>query len=140
MELVQRKKGFRPQANTSTRTKSTQDRRKADERKHPGTTRPAPPLDEGTVQPQEVTADVCPDCQGGLLEAGEFIEQIFEDILDDSDSGRVCQPAVWWPQWSPRDSQKRRDTARIRLTAFNTLNTHDWQRLRFTLHSENQQW
>lgn len=34
-ELVRRKKGFCPKANTSTRTKSTQDRRKADERKHP---------------------------------------------------------------------------------------------------------
>ena len=35
LELLRRKKGFRPKANTSTRTKSTKDRRKADERKHP---------------------------------------------------------------------------------------------------------
>jgi Zn-finger nucleic acid-binding protein/regulator of replication initiation timing len=80
LELVRRKKGFRPKANTSTRTKSTQDRRKADERKHPGTTRPEPPIDEGTVQQHEVTADVCPDCQGALLDTGEFIDQIVEDI------------------------------------------------------------
>ncbi len=58
LELARRKKGVRPKANTSTRTKSTQDRRKVDERKHPGSTRPAPPIDEGTVQQHEVTADV----------------------------------------------------------------------------------
>ena len=80
LELVRRKKGFRPKSNTSTRTKSTKDRRKVDERKHPGTTRPEPPIDESTVQPHEVTADVCPDCQGTLLDTGEFIEQIVEDI------------------------------------------------------------
>ncbi len=80
LELVRRKKGFRPKSNTSTRTKSTKDRRKADERKHPGTTRPAPPIDESTVQQHEVTADVCPDCQGTLLDTGEFIDQIVEDI------------------------------------------------------------
>ena len=80
LELVRRKKGFRPKANTSTRTKSTKDRRKADERKHPGTTRPEPPIDENTVQRHEVTAEVCPECQGTLLDTGEFIEQIVEDI------------------------------------------------------------
>ena len=80
LELVQRKKGFRPKANTSTRTKSTKDQRKSGERKHPGTTRPEPPIDESTVQQHEVTADVCPDCQGTLLDTGEFIDQIVEDI------------------------------------------------------------
>ena len=80
LELVRRKKGFRPKANTSTRTKSTQDRRKVGERKHPGTTRPEPPLDESTVQSHEVTAGVCPDCQGALLDTGDFIDQIVEDI------------------------------------------------------------
>ncbi len=80
LELTRRKKGFRPKANTSTRTKSTKDRRKAGERKHPGTTRPEPPLDESTIQQHEVTADVCPDCQGTLLDTGEFIDQIVEDI------------------------------------------------------------
>ena len=80
LELTRRKKGFRPKANTSTRTKSTKDRRKADERNHPGTTRPEPPLDESTVQQHEVTADVCPECQGQLVDTGEFIDQIVEDI------------------------------------------------------------
>lgn len=80
LELVQRKKGFRPKANTSTRVKSTKDRRKVGERKHPGTTRPEPPVDESTVQHQEVTADVCPECQHALLDTGEFIDQIVEDI------------------------------------------------------------
>ena len=80
LELVRRQKGFRPKANTSTRQKSTKDRRKADERKHPGTTRPEPPIDESTVQQHEVTADVCPDCQVSLLDTGEFIDQIVEDI------------------------------------------------------------
>ena len=80
LELVQRKKGFRPKANTSTRTKSTKDRRKSGERKHPGTTRPEPPIDESTIQQHEVTADVCPECQGTLLDTGEFIDQIVEDI------------------------------------------------------------
>ena len=61
LELVRRKKGFRPKANTSTRTKSTKDRRKVGERKHPGSTRPEPPIDESTVQRHEVTAEVCPD-------------------------------------------------------------------------------
>ena len=80
LELVRRKKGFRPKANTSTRTKSTKDRRKADERKHPGSTRPEPPIDESTVQQHDVTADVCPECQGTLVDTGEVIEQIVEDI------------------------------------------------------------
>ena len=80
LELVRRKKGFRPKANTSTRTKSTKDRRKADERKHSGTTRPEPPIDESTVRHHEVTAGVCPDCQGTLTDTGEFIDQIVEDI------------------------------------------------------------
>ena len=80
LELVRRKKGFRPKANTSTRTKSTKDRRKADERKHPGTTRPEPPINEQTVQQHDVTAEVCPECQGTLVDTGEVIEQIVEDI------------------------------------------------------------
>ena len=79
-ELVRRKKGFRPKANTSTRQKSTKDRRKADERKHPGTTRPEPPINEQTVQHHDVTAEVCPECQGTLVDTGEVIEQIVEDI------------------------------------------------------------
>ena len=64
LELQRRKKGFRPSANTSTRAKSTTDRRAAGERKHPGTTRPEPPIDESTVVPHEVVADECPECRG----------------------------------------------------------------------------
>lgn len=80
LELLRRKKGFRPKANTSTRAKSTKDRRKVGERKHAGTTRPEPPVDESTVQHHEVTAGVCPECQHTLLDTGEFIDQIVEDI------------------------------------------------------------
>ena len=80
LELQRRKKGFRPKANASTRAKSTQDRRAAGERKHPGTTRPEPPIDESTVVHHEVVADVCPECRGTLVDTGEFIDQIVEDI------------------------------------------------------------
>jgi transposase len=80
LELVRRKKGFRPKPNTSTRQKSTKDRRAADERQHPGTTRPEPPIDENTVLNHDVTADVCPACHGTLIDTGEVIEQIVEDI------------------------------------------------------------
>ena len=75
LELQRRKKGFRPQANASTRAKSTQDRRAVGERKHPGTTRPEPPIDESTVVHHEVVADVCPECRGSLIKTGEFIDK-----------------------------------------------------------------
>jgi hypothetical protein len=60
LELARRNKGFRPKANTSTRKPSTDDRRKAARRTHPGSTRPEPPVDENTVHHHEVTADTCP--------------------------------------------------------------------------------
>ena len=39
----------------------------------------------------------------------------------------------------PCNPEKRRGTARIRLSAFNTLNTYDRQRLRFAIDSPDQQ-
>ena len=80
LELVRRQKGFRPKANTSTRQKSTKDRRKADQRQHPGTTRPEPPIDENTVVHHEVTATTCPHCLGELIDTGEYVDQRVEDI------------------------------------------------------------
>jgi transposase len=80
LELARRKKGFRPKANTSTRAKSPSDRRKAPLRAHPGSTRPEPVVDENTVHHHEVTAELCPECRGQLVDTGEFLDQIVEDI------------------------------------------------------------
>lgn len=80
LELTRRKKGFRPQPNTSTRQKSITDKRGAGQRQHPGATRPEPPIDENTVLNHDVTAEFCPACHGELLETGEVVEQIVEDI------------------------------------------------------------
>lgn len=80
LELIRRKKGFRPKSNATPRPPSSPDRRARGERMHPGSTRPDPPLDENTLQHHDVIAAACPDCHGSLLDTGEFVDQIVEDI------------------------------------------------------------
>ena len=62
--------------------------------------------------------------------------------FDDSTSptgGRFANPRFGGNNAVPPRFSEEAGTARIRLSAFNTLNTHDWQRLRFTIHPQNKQ-
>lgn len=95
LELLRRKKGFRPRPKTSTRQKSTKARRQADERKHPGTTRPEPPIDEDTVPNHEVTTDVCPECRGALIDTGVVFEPIVEDLPPPKVEVHRCRRSVY---------------------------------------------
>jgi hypothetical protein len=80
-----RRKGYKPQPNRKTPPKSQkQDRRTKRHRKHPGTFREPPRLDEippEQVQHHEVSLEHCPCCGSSRLKAtGEFEDHVVVDI------------------------------------------------------------
>ena len=80
-----RRKGYKPQPNRKTPPKSNrQDRRTKRHRKHPGTFRAPPPLDEippEQVQQHDVQLEQCPCCGSERLKAtGEFEDHVVVDI------------------------------------------------------------
>lgn len=79
-ELRRRGKNYRPKANRQSKSSGQPDRRTKPYRKHGGTFRTTPKVDEQTLQ-HEVHAETCPDCgSSDLAPTGQHEDHVIEEI------------------------------------------------------------